>query len=262
MKKIIFALLSFCLLTTAVYSQKDKKVENEKEKKENEKDDEKIYNKLINLHTLDKHEQCIETSDKYIKGEKTARSPYPYLYASMSYLAIHNDRDNYDVKKFRDPLRKAISYMGRFKKKDKSGELQKENAEFLRDLKKSTLQECATKNERKDYKNLQNLGRDVAKNYDKDEAMLIISGVYLCYAQAKIDGDRSIETGMNLLKKRMSEANTSFDNEQTDLLAQAFIFYMDYLVEVKDEAKSKTIMEFAKDLLPGNEKLNAYSSKQ
>lgn len=261
MKRIIFALIVLCTMTSVTYSQKDKKEASGKEKEKNDKDDEKIYNKLINLYTLDKFEQCIETCDKYIKGESTARSPYPYLYSSMCYLAIHKDRENYDMKQFRDPLRKAVSFIGRFKKKDKSGELQKENGEYLRELKKAALEEAALQNEKKDYKNLQNLGRDISKNYDQDEAMLIISGVYLCNAQAKIEGEKSIETGMNILKKKKSEGNVAFSEEQADLLTQTFIMYTDYLMEIKDVAKSKTVMEFANELLPDNLKISTQSEK-
>src|SRR6185369_3085518 len=115
MKKIISASLIMLLMSTFAFSQKDK----EKEKKENAKDDEKISSKLLNLYAMDKFEKCIEAADSYIKNDNTARSPYPYLYTSMCYLGIYNDQENFDVKKFKDPLRKALGFLGRFKKKDK-----------------------------------------------------------------------------------------------------------------------------------------------
>jgi len=263
MKKYTAAILVFSLFTSIAFAQKEKKVNSEKEKEEkaNAKDDEKIYNKLINLYTLDKYGPCIDAADKYIKNDNTARSPYPYLYSSMSYLAIFNDQDNYDMKKYKDPLRKALSFYGRFKKKDKSGEVQKENGEYIRELRKATLFECQSLNEKKDTRNLQNLGRDVVKNYDKDEAMQMIGGTYLCRADSKIEGERAIETGMNLLKKKKDDGMAKFDADQADLLAQAFIIYTDYLVEIKDSAKSKTAIQFAKDLLPDNEKINKQSDK-
>ncbi|MES1181603.1 MAG: hypothetical protein ABUL44_02295, partial [Flavobacterium sp.] len=241
---------------------KDKKLsEKEKERELDRKDDEKIYNKLVNLYTLDKFEKCIEEADKYVKNENYARSPYPYLYTSMSYLGIHNDQDNHDLKKYKDPLRKALNFMGRFKKKDKEGTFQKENAEFLRDLRKATLLESANLNERKDNKNLQNLARDIVKNYDKDAGMLLIGGTYLNRSEAKIDGDRAIETGMNLLKKMKEDGRKDFDPEQTEQLTQAFTIYTDYLADIKDTSKAKSTIQFAKDLLPDNEKLNKQFDK-
>lgn len=268
MRKMTATLLVLSMITTLAYSQKDKKEsnkkdksENQKEKDENAKDDEKIYNKLINLYTLDKFPACIETADKYIKNDNTARSPYPYLYTSMSYLGIYNDKDNYDLKKFKDPLRKALGFMGRFKKKDKNGELQKENAVYLLELRKAALMESANMNEKKDYKNLQNLARDMAKNYDKDVAMQIISGVYLCRADAKIDGERSIDAGMNLLKKKKDEGSAKLDQTEADFLADSFIMYTDFLMEIKDAAKAKAAIQFAKDMLPENEKVNRQSEK-
>ena len=261
MKKIVSSVVVLFLITTFAYSQKEKKDANQKEKEGFAKDDEKIYNKLINLYTLDKFPACIEAADKYIKNDNTARSPYPYLYTSMSYLGIYNDKDNYDTKKFKDPLRKALGFIGRFKKKDKSGELQKENQIYLLELRKAALMESANVNERKDYKNLQNLARDMAKNYDKDEAIQIISGVYLLRSDAKIDGDRSIETGMNMLKKKQESSTAKFDSVEGDYLADAFIIYTDFLMDTKDITKSKTIIQFAKDLLPENEKIRKQSDK-
>src|SRR5205085_3518996 len=149
MKKTIAAAFTCLLFLTQSYAQK-------KEQKDYSKEDEKIYNKLANLYTMDKYVKCIEECDDYIKSDNTARSPYPYLYMSMCYLAIYQDQESFDMKKYRDPLKKALSYMGRFKKKDKSGDIQKENVDFLRDLRKATLIEAAALDAKKD-KNLQTL---------------------------------------------------------------------------------------------------------
>ena len=129
------------------------------------KEDEKINNKLFAIFTKDKFADCIDASDSYITDEKSSRSPYPYLFSAMSYFAIYNDQENFDLKKFKDPLRKAISFMGRFKKKDKSGEVQNENAEFLSNLRKAAITESAALKDKKDLRNLQNLSRDIVKNY-------------------------------------------------------------------------------------------------
>ncbi len=252
MKKTVATLLTCFIVVSSSIAQK--------QQKDYSKEDEKIYNKLANLFTMDKFVKCIEECESYIKSESTARSPYPYLYMSMSYFAIHQDQESFDMKKYKDPLRKALSFMGRFKKKDKSGELQKDNAEFLRDLLKGTLLESATMDGKKDFKNLQNIARDMAKNYDKDEAIQIISGVYLLHCDVKPEGERDIETGMNMLKKKKDDGNVKFDSDRADLLSQAFILYTDYLVDSKD-AKAKTVMQFAKDILPENEKIKKQEEK-
>ena len=253
MKKSITTFLAVVLLFSA-FAQKAKD-------KDYSKEDEKIYNKLVNLYTLDKFAKCIEECESYIKSESTARSPYPYLYMSMCYLAIYQDQDNFDMKKYKDPLKKSLSFMGRFKKKDKAGDVQKENADHLRDLKKATILECATLNDKKDFKNLQNLAREVAKDYDKDEAMLILSGTYLCRSDAKPEGERSIETGMAILKKKKDDGNAKYEADEYDVLAQAFLAYTDYLMDSKDVAKAKTSIQMAKDIMPGNEKISKQSDK-
>src|SRR5438874_13177677 len=98
MKKITLTFLTFLMIALFAHAQKD-----------NSKEDEKISNKLSNLFTMDKFAKCIEESESYIKNENTARSPYPYLYESMSYYAIAQDPESFDAKKFPQPLRKAMS---------------------------------------------------------------------------------------------------------------------------------------------------------
>jgi len=248
MKKLATVLLSFLFIASFAKAQKD-----------NSKEDEKIYNKLANMYTMDKFAACIKACDDYIKNDNTARSPYPYLYMSMCYYSIFQDQESFDMKLYKDPLRKAVNFMGRFKKKDKGGELQQENEDYLRDLKKGVLLELANLNDKKDIKMLQSLSRDVAKNYDKDEGMLIISGVYLLRADVKLEGERNIETGMNYLKKKKSEDNLKFSFDDADVLSQAFIQYAEYLNDTKNEASAKTTIAFAKEVLPNSEKLAKYA---
>jgi len=250
MKKIVATILTCFVIVTLAHAQKD-----------NSKVDEKIYNKLSNLFTMDKFVKCIEECEHMIKNDNYARSPYPYLYMSMCYYAIYQDQESYDMKKYKDPLRKALGFMGRFKKKDKSGDISQENSDFLRELKNASLTECANLLEKNDVKNLPNLARDIAKNYDKDEGMLLMSGVYLYKSNVKTDGDRNVEMAMNMLKKKQAEGNAKFDYDQEEALAKGFIMYTDYLVDAKDAAKAKTVMQFAKDILPSNEKIAKQAEK-
>lgn len=252
MKKFYTILLTCFVIVSLAHAQK--------QQKDFSKDDEKIYNKLANLFTMDKYVKCLEECESYIKDESTARSPFPYLYMSMCYFAIHQDQESFDMKKYKDPLKKALSFMGRFKKKDKTGEVQKENAEFLNDLMKGALLESSTLDGKKDFKNLQNIAREIAKDYDKDESMLIISGVYLIHSDVKPEGERNIETAMTMLKKRKFDGNLKFDFDQSEHLANAFIMYTDDLANTKD-ARLKSTLQFAKELLPENEKMNKQIEK-
>ncbi len=254
MKNSYSTLLVFFLLIAFANAQKSKE-------KDYTKEDEKINNKLSAIFDKDKFADCIDASDSYITDEKTSRSPFPYLFSSMSYFAIYNDQENFDMKKFKDPLRKAISFMGRFKKKDKSGEVQKENSEFLSNLQNAVLSECASLKDKKDLRSLQNLSRDIAKNYDKDAAMLIISGVYLCSSDVKPEGEKNIESGMNFLKKRKADNDTKFDSEESGTLSKAFVLYTDYLSTGKDPVKTKEVMQFASDILPDNDAIKKQSEK-
>src|SRR5436189_2285618 len=77
---------------------------------------EKIFNKLSSLYTLDKYDECIKKAENYMKDSKDGKDAYPCLYASMSYFAIYEGHGDYDPKKFKDPLRKAVMNAGKFLK--------------------------------------------------------------------------------------------------------------------------------------------------
>ena len=192
-----------------------------------------------------------------MKGTKTSKDAYPYLYESMSYFAIYQNMDHYDAKEFKDPLRKALVNAGKFVKHDKKEELKGESSDFLDQLHKAALKECAYMNKNTDYKNLQNLARELAKDYPKDYPTLLTAGTYLLYSSAKGEGEKATQTAMDSLKKKPAITDSLLQKEYVD----AFILYTDYLIETKDSKKAKTVIKFAIDFCPGNEDLKSIYDK-
>ncbi len=218
---------------------------------------EKIFNKLNSLYTLDKYEECIKKAESYIKDKKDGKDAYPYLYSSMSYFAIYQNPEQYDQKKYKDPLRKAVSFAGKYYKRDKSGALLSESQDFLNQLQKAALKECAYMKTNDDQRNLQNLAREMVKDYPKDYAILITAGTYLLYSNAKAEGDKAITTAMDSLKKKSAITDTLLQREYVD----AFLLYAAYLAETKDTKKAKTVIKFANDFLPENEEIKSEYDK-
>ncbi len=217
---------------------------------------EKIFNKLSSLYTLDKYEECIKKAEAYMKDSKDSKDAYPYLYASMSYFAIAQNPEQYD-KKIRDPLRKAVMNAGKFIKRDKKEELRSESNDYLDQLRKASIRECAYMKTNEDQRGLQNLARELTKQYPKDYAMQITAGTYLLYSAAKAEGEKAIGTALDSLKKKPAIEDTLFQREYVD----AFLLYNDYLAETKDTKKAKAVIKFANDFLPGNEDIKSAYDK-
>ncbi len=219
--------------------------------------DEKIFNKLNTRYTLDNFEDCIKKAQGYAEGRNTSKDAYPYLYMAMSYFSIYQNIDHYDPKIYKDPLRKALINAGKFLKRDKKKELRSESSDFLDQLHKATLKECAYMAKNTDWRNLQNLAREMSKEYPKDYPMQITAGTYLLYSGVKGEGEKAIQTGMDSLKKKPAITDSLLQPDYVN----AFVLYTGYLVETKDTKKAKTVIKFAMDYCPGNNDLKNISDK-
>ena len=218
---------------------------------------EKIFNKLNSLYTLDKYEECIKKAMDYMKDTKNAKDAYPYLYASMSYFAIAQNPEQYDAKKYKDPMRKAVNYSGKFLKRDKNGDLKSESNDFMDQLHKAALRECAYMLKNADTRGLQNLAREMVNDYPKDYPTQITGGTYLLYSSAKSEGDKAVGNALDSLKKKPAITDTLLQKDYVD----AFLLYTDYLVESKDTKKAKTVIKFANDFCPGNDEIKSVFDK-
>lgn len=217
---------------------------------------EKIFNKLNSLYTLDKFEECITRAENYMKDSKDSKDAYPYLYASMSYFAIYQNAGGYD-KKYKDPLRKAVINAGKFVKRDKKEELKSESSGYLDQLRRATLNECAYLLKNEDQRGLQNLAREMVKDYPKDFSIQLTAGTYLLRSGSKAEGEKAVDSALDSLKKKPAITDTLFQREYVD----AFLLYNDYLAEVKDTKKAKAVIKFATDFLPGNAELKSVYDK-
>jgi len=235
-----FALLLLCLFFVKANAQ-----------------NEKIFNKLNELYTLDKYEECIKRAENYIQDKKDGKDAYPYLYASMSYFAIYQNPEQYDQKKYKDPIRKAVSFAGKFYKHDKDGALRSESNDYMNHLRKAAIKECAYLLKNSDIRNLGNLSHEMAKDYPKDFPMQITAGTYLLYANMKAEGEKAIAGGLDSLKKAQPITDPLLQSDH----AEAFLLYADYLAGNNEAKKANDVLKFALTVCPGNEQLQSASDK-
>src|SRR5258706_11053524 len=118
----------------------------------------------------------MQQNDKYSKDTE------PYLYASMGYLGVYRHPDKYTLKKYpdyKDPLRKALSHFGKFRKRDKTGEKFSENKSFAEELKNETFLMMADLQEKNDKSKLGSYSREIAKAFPEDGLVTMLLGTHL-----------------------------------------------------------------------------------
>jgi len=245
--KIITALL-VVLLPFAAFSQKNKK-EEEGAKDKNEKK----YLKLDGYYVTDKFDKCVDAAMSFTENDKTSKDPEPYLYCSMGFLGVYRNPDKYTLKKFpdyKDPLRKSLSYFGKFRKRDKTGELFETNSLFATDLKNETIHFMNDLLEKNDKTKMSGYAREIGKAFIGDGVMSLLSGTNLVLSGNVGDGLKMIDT---CYKQLSAIEEPKFSETEAACLSKYFILYTDYLLNQKKKEstdKAKQLIELAARLLP------------
>ncbi len=253
--KTIFSLAVFALLSvTLVQAQK----------KEKDK-----YRKLDNYYVLEKYDKCIDEAQSMQLDDKLSKDVEPYLYAAMGYLGVYRNPDKYPLKKyedFKDPLRKARSNFGKFRKRDKTGDAFAEQQTFATDLKNETFIMMADLQEKNDKSKMGSYAREIAKAFPDDGVMMLLSAAYLVASGNAGDGLKNADAGYKMLDSLSTAGEFKPSEQETKALSNSFILYTDYLNELKEKPKenkekAKKFISLAEKLLPEDSNIKEQSTK-
>lgn len=98
----------------------------------------KVEDKLKILYAEEKYQDCAAKAMKYTEG-KYKKDPIPYIYVSMSCLRMSQDNDLKE--KFPKAFKDALSYAGKYRKKDKSGAIYDDYINHFEELKAIVAEE-------------------------------------------------------------------------------------------------------------------------
>ena len=91
------------------------------------------YMDLLLLYVDEKYDVCFHKSIKYTEKDKTKKDPLPYLYGSMA--AFEMSQDHKYTNMYPKAFKTALSYLSKYRKKDKGFEFKEDAEDFIEKIK-------------------------------------------------------------------------------------------------------------------------------
>ncbi len=101
--------------------------------------DDKIVEKLRDMYGEEKYQDCAHDAIKFSSNSKFKNNPEIYIYASMACLRI--SESNEASEEFKKAFKDALSYAGKYRKKDKAGQYYEDYITHFEELKKLVAEE-------------------------------------------------------------------------------------------------------------------------
>jgi hypothetical protein len=226
----------------------------------------KAYQKLDNYYVTDKFDKCVDAAMSYAEDEKYSKDPEPSLYVAMGFLGVYRNPDKYTLKKYpdyKDPLRKSLSYFGKFRKRDKTGEAFEQNALFAGELKTETINfmNDLLNAEKQDKTRMGSYSREIGKAFANDGTMLLLGGTHLVLSGNAGDGIKMVDSSYKYLN---AIEEPKFDEPETACLSKYFVLYTDNLLNQKKKEsadKAAKLLELAAKLLPDDPAIKEQQAK-
>ena len=201
------------------------------------------YSNLLMMLTDEEYEKCFVKAVKYTENDKTSKDPLPYFYAAEASFRMSQDND------FKDDYPKAfkssLSYLGKYRKKDKHFEYKEDVQGFYEEIKMNLIEEIQNNIEdggEKAIKNALGLTKKIEK-FDKDcPGTILLSATFSYQTNNKTDGKEKLNTSMERIKAIGTDVQFGDMSETQQLfLKVALMTYAKY--------KMKKFPEDAKNII-------------
>lgn len=201
------------------------------------------YMDLLALIADEKYEKCLFKCQKLMEKEDSKKDPIPYLYASMSYYEMSRDH------KYKDDYPKAfknsISYLGKYRKKDKSYEFKEDAEEYIEKMKFILLEEVennALAGTEKSAKSTASLMKKIITFDPDDHGAKLIQGLNYILSKNKTEGKKVVAEALDLIKTIGTDIEFgNMTESQQKYLKIALIHYAKFQGATDQAAASETI---------------------
>ena len=180
------------------------------------------YDDLRVLYVEESYEKCYKKAFKYIEGEESKRHALPYFfYAAVNYRLSQNSKYSED---YPSAAKDAISYAGKFVKKDKNGDYSDYDLKmrFFEELKMDLAEQIEnywTDGTEKGYKKVASILKKAQKLDPQDAGMALLRGIAEIKTGNKTEGKKLVFEGYDRVK------TTGVDVAFADLSASTQYFY-------------------------------------
>ncbi|PCJ81564.1 MAG: hypothetical protein COA57_14195 [Flavobacteriales bacterium] len=216
--------------------------------------------KLFDLFVMSKYEDCAFKAEGMTENENTRRDSEPYLYISMCMLEISKiDPEELD-NEYKDPVKEALKYAYKFRKKDKTGELYKQNVAYFDKLKSAGIAYANNWYEQGKPRKSSSIYKYIIKFDIEDDNIRFMKGVCDIISM-NTQGALDINAAMKGLNKKYKNSNYKPDKVSEPVLIDAFIIYTDHLAKNEQIDSAKTTITFARDILNENKKIEKQYNK-
>lgn len=210
------------------------------------------YDDLIILYADGKYDKLVRDAEKYTQKESTKADALPYIWMSKGLYKLSQNNDRGE--EFKNAFKDAISALGSAVKKDKSGEVIKENQEYVDELMFALYEAIDNDIDAKDFKKASGWVTRVYKVYSKDAGVQ-----YLDAAMKFKGGDKSTATTTWREADKAIKTVTSLEGYSASQKA-FFILGVTQTAEcyvaLKQVEKAKTFLNSMKELIGDDDKFN------
>lgn len=201
------------------------------------------YMDLLVLYVDGDYEKCLKKADKYMDKDETKKDPLPYLYTAMSFYEM--SRDHKYVEDYPNAYRQCLSYLSRYRKKDKTYQFKKDAEPFIEKIKFEVAEQIDNYElggTEKDYRKSKSLLKKLKKIDPEDIGVQILLGVHYIKAKDKSSGKAEIKEAFENIEEDYSDINfNEMTASQQYYFKEAMIAYYHY--------RSKNYPEEAKEFL-------------
>ena len=213
------------------------------------------YQNLFDLYVFANYEKCLKKALRYTDNDNKRRDPEPFLFASVIYLKIHENPEDFDPNIEDRPLKEALKYAYRFKKRDDLLFLQKMNDEYLQHLRVAALEEALRQLKLDKNRKAAYYLKYATKLNPDDYVSKLAQGMSQTMGRNKYEGKRNLNLAYEMIYKHLDEnKNIAVRSEASDVVSEFLMKYLEYWENKNNEKKYLQTLSMAHLLLNDNAK--------
>jgi hypothetical protein len=159
------------------------------------------YTDLLVYYVDEEYEKCLKKADKYMDKDESKYDPLPYLYTAMSYYEM--SRDNKYAEDYPKAYRKCLSFLTKYRRKDKTYGYKADAEPFIEKIKLVLAEEIDNyqlDGSEKADKKITNLLKKLVRIDPDDAGAELMLGVYYAKTKNRSESKKFIASGKEAVK--------------------------------------------------------------